>query len=156
MAACNTTCKKSNAMAGIDGEMCPNRMQDGRMFTDYNPRCMQNQFAKEMNNLPTNYQYRQHLITNGDKILQENRENAWAQYSCKPCFDFNEDGTMLPEKRMIDCNKETCGFKSESQGGLGMGRTNTGTGSRVSSYKTYPLNGVVSNGDNFQKYGTAL
>ena len=86
---------------------CAVRMADGRLFTDYRPRCdIADQFAN-VNSIPTSgsYEYRQWLIHNGQRIIDHHRalaiENAW----CTPCSKIP---TMPIEKDYFVCSKTAC------------------------------------------------
>lgn len=118
---------------------CPPRMADGRMFTDYRPRCIAN-FAVagganvEGNfDLPNSYEYRQYLTKHASEIIAKNREMAYQNNSCGPCTNPYNEGTMLPEKNMIKCDANKCSFYSNDATGLGLGRqydTNNDTATR--------------------------
>ena len=41
-------------------------------------------------------------MTNNRKTAQSYLNN------CAPCFDTNQNGTMLPEQNMVKCNTRTC------------------------------------------------
>ena len=60
---------------------CPPRMSDGRLFTDYGSRCDIN--LRLMSPMSGSYDYRQMLISNGEKILGEWHDVrafcAWAE-----------------------------------------------------------------------------
>lgn len=99
---------------------CPPRMSDGRLFTDYRPRCDINYIIPPTNELIDSYNYRQFLIQNADVILNEHRKNAYAAAACLPCSDFE---TMLPEQTIQKCNSKTCAFVMNDPVGLGLGRS---------------------------------
>lgn len=54
----------------------PAMMSDGRLYTDYNTSCDINKKVIKDNNIKTNYQYRQYLINNATKIINENNNLA--------------------------------------------------------------------------------
>jgi hypothetical protein len=51
----------------------PANMSDSRMFTQYNSNCQSNEKLKNNLGLTSNYDYRQYLINNGQKIIQKNQ-----------------------------------------------------------------------------------
>jgi len=72
---------------------CPALMDDGRAFTDYRAPCFRNDMLKIQNNITNSYDYRQFLINNGEKIINNIRVFNLDKLSCRPC-----DATP------IDCN----------------------------------------------------
>lgn len=99
---------------------CPPRMDDGRHFTDYRPRCVSNFIAND--DALNSFEYRQYLINNADKIMKNNSVAAYKTNSCGPCVEPYDIGTMLPEQTIQVCNKSTCKFVLNDQDGLGLGR----------------------------------
>ena len=65
---------------------CPAQMEDGRYITDYRPNVMINtQLEKtEWNRTYDNYEYRQFLIHNGNKIMEANMDVLQKINNC-PC-----------------------------------------------------------------------
>lgn len=107
---------------------CPPLMADGRMFTDYRPRCIAN-FAVAGGaslpgnfDLPNSYEYRQYLIKNASDIMAKNRQMAYQNNACGPCTNPYNEGTMLPEQSMVKCDANKCSFYSNDSTGLGQGR----------------------------------
>jgi hypothetical protein len=79
-------------------------MADGRLFTDYRPRCDANsEFQAPMSG---SHEYRQHLITNGSALMDRDRAAAAASASCMPCL--TGFGTMAPEADRVVCDKVSC------------------------------------------------
>ncbi len=121
---CNECTKPSNNK--FSG--CPPRMADGRMFTDYRPRCIANFAAAggadvEGNyDLPSSYEYRQYLIKNGSDIMMNNRQQAYQNNACGPCKNPYNEGTMLSEQNTVKCDASKCSFYQKDAGGLGTGR----------------------------------
>ena len=76
----------------------PALMSDGRFSRDWNPSCeINNQFVKN-HGIQTNYQYRQFLIHNGNKVQQSNMNTACD--NCGACnygsiFKPNDSGKYL-------------------------------------------------------------
>ena len=81
-------------------------MADGRMFTDYRPRCDANlQYQAPMSG---SHEYRQFLIANGQRIIDEGRSAAAASALCGPCVQPYDQGTMAPEVDRFVCDKLSC------------------------------------------------
>jgi hypothetical protein len=100
---------------------CAPIMSDGRLFTNWAPRCAQ--VYQNPNHL-SSYESRQKLITGASEIMKENAGKAYINARCGPCYE-NPDwqtGTMLPEFDMQTCNARTCTFTPNKKDGLGLGR----------------------------------
>lgn len=101
---------------------CAPRMNDGRNFTDYRPRCISN-----FQDLPPNvrngsYEYRQFMIANAEKIIKDNRLKSYESNRCGPCVNPFNQGTMVPEQLIQKCNSSTCTFVVNDVNGVGLGR----------------------------------
>ena len=101
---------------------CAPRMNDGRNFTDYRPRCIAN-----FTNLPSSvannsYEYRQYMIKNADQIMKNNRLMSYEANRCGPCVNPYNEGTMMPEQTIQHCNKNNCTFAVNDVNGVGLGR----------------------------------
>lgn len=84
---------------------CPVRMADGRLFTDYRPRCdIALEFQAPMSG---SYEYRQWLIKHGDDVMSYNRGEASQSSSCSPCVN-RDAGTVVPEADRVVCNQTSC------------------------------------------------
>jgi hypothetical protein len=70
---------------------CPPRMEDGRHFTDYRPRCVVDSTIRSQNNIKNNFDYRMFLINNGDKIIQNFRYEAIKKNKCNACDNKGAD-----------------------------------------------------------------
>lgn len=101
---------------------CAPRMQDGRNFTDYRPRCMVNSVADAQMN---SYQSRQFMIQNAVDLMQKNRQVSYEQNRCGPCMEPFNQGTMMPEQLIQTCNASSCTFKVNDINGVGLGRDST-------------------------------
>lgn len=64
---------------------CPPRMDDGRHFTDYRPRCVVDGTIRSQNNINNNFDYRMFLINNGVKMMELNRYDAYKKNKCENC-----------------------------------------------------------------------
>ena len=99
---------------------CPARMSDGRQFTDYRPGCEQQGYLEGHN---SSYEYRQYLIHNAEKLMNQNRTNAMSAGGClKGCKQPYHDGTMLPEKYVQTCTGQSCSVSLNNPSGVGIGR----------------------------------
>ena len=54
----------------------PPIMQDGRTYSSYQPEAVVNQRIQEVNNINSNWKYRQFLTQNADQIMQFNTTEA--------------------------------------------------------------------------------
>lgn len=112
-------CKRGSDNRAWD---CPPRMSDGRLFTDYRPRCDANlQFQAPMSG---SHEYRQFLINNGQSIIDANRSAASSVAMCGPCVTPLYMTTMVPEVDRVICDKVSCSRirLPAGAGGLGTGR----------------------------------
>lgn len=115
------TCKRGSDNKAWD---CPPRMADGRLFTDYRPRCDANlQFQAPMSG---SHEYRQFLISNGQTIIDANRSAAASIAMCGPCVSPLYLTTMVPEVDRVVCDKVSCSrvrYPANTSGmGIGTGR----------------------------------
>lgn len=82
---------------------CAVRMADGRLFTDYRPRCdIAHQFSAPM---AGSYEYRQWMMRNGQRIIDYQRSIAFTGARCAPCAAMS---TMPQEKDRFVCDKVAC------------------------------------------------
>jgi hypothetical protein len=91
----------------------PARMSDGRFLTDYNSSCVRNLLSSNGMN---SYTYRQMLISNAEKMMQEQASNAENNFSCKSCPKM-----IIPKtKYEQDCSGDVCTINRVSDGGIGI------------------------------------
>lgn len=147
--SCNSGCQKNSDNGGDYYSGCQ-RMADGRIFTNWMPRCADRVANMNANKFKSSYEYRQWLIHNGEKMMNDERQALLDEKSCKPCFDFSEPGTMLPERRMLSCDANVCSVKMTLADGLGIGGRNQQTDKDLA--RVYPAYGM---GDH-QRYGSVL
>lgn len=108
--------------------MCPSRMSDGRMFTDYRPRCAINAELMDMvakaNMVQSSYESRMYLQQNAEKVMNMQRSFALNNAApCAPCTrPFTDAGTMLPERYVVRCDGVSCSRTEMNPMGLGDGR----------------------------------
>ena len=91
----------------------PARMSDGRFITNYNSSCVNNLLlSKETNS----YTYRQMLINNAEKIMEQTSLGYEKNFSCNSCYKM-----IIPKTKYVqDCSGETCTIKKSSSGGIGI------------------------------------
>lgn len=133
------TCYKTSNNKYFD---CPPRMSDARHFTDYKPNCELNAMIKLDNNLNNSFETRQYLQSNGEKLMNINK-----QHSCQlNCCNLKEGyaNTEVPPKNIVTCNKNNCQSKEVNPKGLGDVR-NYYTDSRVENCDNLPNQWPVSN-----------
>lgn len=100
---------------------CPPRMADGRLFTDYRPRCD----VQLLDKAPAwgSFEHRQHLIHNADAVMQQHRQSARQRSYCGPCVDPYDAGTVAPEQDRFVCTATTCSrVATGAANGIGTGR----------------------------------
>lgn len=113
--------------SAIQDKTCPSRMNDGRSFTDYRPKCVYN--SDYMSDLYKNditassYESRLFLQNNAEKIMEQQRKAAMDKLLCGvSCYKNNEQGTMHPERYVVHCDQVSCNRKEVNPQGLGDGR----------------------------------
>ena len=67
----------------------PPIMQDGRTYSSYQPEAVVNQRIQEVNNINTNWKYRQFLTQNADQIMQFNTTEACYTLGLNPHYATN-------------------------------------------------------------------
>lgn len=83
MSAWGTCLKHCNGASNNIHFNQPPLMSDGRNFADWDPACRLNNQLRKKYNIKTNYQYRQFLMSNSDKLIEQNRISACNQ--CGAC-----------------------------------------------------------------------
>lgn len=100
---------------------CPPKMSDGRLYTDYRPRC--DIQLENMKPMSATIDHRHFLINNADAIMANDRAEAFDRAFCGPCVKPFDQGTVLHEEDVVRCDKVSCGrISSGKPGGLGSGR----------------------------------
>jgi hypothetical protein len=98
------------------------RMQDGRSFTDYRPRCTI-QYQNKNETKKNSHDMRMYLQHNADKLMKMNESIVSNNNVCPDSIPKDSVGTMLPERNMVQCNNRTCNFNNDvNMYGLGTGR----------------------------------
>ena len=67
----------------------PPIMQDGRTYSSYQPEAVVNQRIQEVNNINSNWKYRQFLSQNADQIMQFNTTEACYTLGLSPHYATN-------------------------------------------------------------------
>ena len=128
---------ENNCRGNNKHKECPQRMADGRNFTDYRPRCISN-FADFIPDETMNsYDYRQYLQKNASTILGKIRQDVYNANKCGPCMKPYNVGTMLPEQHEVVCNGSTCKTNFVNPNGLGTGRKYNTSPSHVNNEFLY-------------------
>jgi hypothetical protein len=94
-------------------EDCPAIMSDGRLFTNYTPRCLQEYRLEDAEGRPlTSFQYRQFLIDNGKELIRRQ------QMAAMP----SPHAPVPRAQRLQACDNRGCHMSSLQPGGLGLER----------------------------------
>jgi hypothetical protein len=118
-----SSCAKPEATPNDIYAGCPAIMADGRLFTNWRPKCAQ-AYIDMQGKMMSSYDNRQNLITNAVDIMKQNAASAYNAAKCGPCYenpDWNT-GTMLPERIIQVCTPNACTFVLNNEKGLGVGR----------------------------------
>ena len=105
-------------------KMCPMRMNDGRVFTDYRPRCLVNNdlttalTQKQM--VASSYESRMFLQQNAESIMQQSQKLAEENAKCGVCKD--NAGIIHPERYVVRCDTVSCRRDEVNPDGFGDGR----------------------------------
>ena len=93
----------------------PPIMQDGRTYSSYQPEAVVNQRIQEVNNINTNWKYRQFLTQNADQIMQFNTTEACYTLGLSPHYATNATpSTNVPflYKSTFDTSSPGFGYPS--------------------------------------------
>jgi len=120
--SCNKGCSKP-----LETKSCPMWMADGRVTTDYKPRCAVNE---ELNSILTNnnkqvssYNIRMYLQQNAEKEMERQRKNSLRDVAdCVPCSNIVNKDIVHPERYVVSCNAVSCSRNEVNSKGLGDGR----------------------------------
>jgi hypothetical protein len=123
-ASCSS-CKRPERDNATDNYVgCAPLMSDGRLFTNWAPRCAQVLIDMQTQKPLSSYESRQQMIKSASEMMKKNAVDAYMTARCGPCYenpDWNT-GTMLPEQVMQTCDARSCTFTSNNKNGLGLGR----------------------------------
>lgn len=101
---------------------CPPRMADARHFTDYRPNCVINNLIRAQHNTKNSFEYRNFLKSHANDLMKNNYEFSYSMNGCSSCKKPYHKNTMLPEKEILDCDKNGCTVHKHDSKGLGQGR----------------------------------
>ena len=121
---CTGCTKKSNTNNTTQQKSiseCMYKMQDGRSFTDYRPRCTINYQMKNQD-MQNSYDSRMFLINNAEKMMKANLDIVSKTNKCMSCSAEKMEETFLPEQNMVKCDEHVCNFSVSNPNGLGTGR----------------------------------
>ncbi len=93
----------------------PPIMQVGRTYSSYQPEAVVNQRIQEVNNINTNWKYRQFLTQNADQIMQFNTTEACYTLGLSPHYATNATpSTNVPflYKSTFDTSSPGFGYPS--------------------------------------------
>lgn len=115
-------------MSMSNNYMCPVRMSDGRVITDYRPKSTVNfELVEEVGkkNLPkSSYETRMYLQSNASTIMENETKKSFENLMpYKKCKGSVESNTELPQKYIVSCDAVSCTKKLFDQNGLGNGYT---------------------------------
>lgn len=120
-----TSCKRPERPQATNNYIgCAPLMSDGRLFTNWAPRCAQVYTDMQTKKALSSYEGRQMMIKNAEEIMKNNATAAYMNARCGPCYenpDWNT-GTMLPELNTQTCDARVCNFAPNNKSGLGLGR----------------------------------
>ena len=85
---------------------CPIRMSDGRLFTDYRPRCAVNNVTEATNNGLDSYKHRMFMINNATEMMKQNMMKAYDVARCKPVAPTPP--TVPPPAFKQACSSKSC------------------------------------------------
>ena len=104
--------------------LCPMRMNDGRAFTDYRPRCLvNNDLISKLSQkkvINSSYESRMYLQRNAEEIIEQQKKESVDKLLCGSCDA--KINTMLPERYVVSCDSVSCQRKEVNPDGLGDGR----------------------------------
>lgn len=95
-------------------------MADGRLFTDYRPRCDVN-LTSETAGFSAQ-ERRMFMIHNADELIKKQRVAAFEHAYCGPCVEPYDQGTQLQERDRFRCDAVSCVRVPGDPTGLGTGR----------------------------------
>lgn len=108
-------CADFNPPAPSVDDPCNPVMMDGRAFTDYRGKCAW--VTGE-----SSYEMRQRLMRDADALISQDRAQVMQNAFCAPCFEYSQNGTMLPAQNVQQCNERTCSITTSDPAGLGLTR----------------------------------
>jgi hypothetical protein len=122
MAANFNDCKSCSRENDNKAFSCPEKMEDGRLFTNWRPRSSTQYYNMVTNNMPDSYSYRQYMTQNAETLIKQNAAEAYMRAACGPCDNDYNAGHMLPETDEQVCDSRKCTFRTTDPFGLGRSR----------------------------------
>jgi hypothetical protein len=110
MSACYSTVNPNQAATGS-----PGRMDDGRLFTDYRPRCFQ--YPLKAAQTWGDNEYRARMIHGAEELMDAARQLNNRKATAVSCVD-----TMVPELYKRVCTWQGCKVVPGNPMGIGVGR----------------------------------
>lgn len=107
---CFTTVNPNKAATGA-----PARMADGRLFTDYRPRCYQ--YSVKAAETWGDNGYRQRMVSGAEDLMEVARQVNNRKLTATHCVD-----TMVPEMYKRVCTWKGCKVVPANPAGVGVGR----------------------------------
>ena len=107
---CFTTTNPNKSATGA-----PGRMDDGRLFTDYRPRCYQ--YSVKAAEAWGDDEYRARMVHGAEDLMEAARQMNNRKVTATQCVD-----TMVPEMYKRVCTWKGCKVVSANPGGVGVGR----------------------------------
>jgi hypothetical protein len=108
----NNNCNKTSNNKYFD---CPARMDDGRAFTDWRPSSTVDDMIRYSNNVFSNYEYRQFLIHNADKLMNINSKYTQDKVGCNSC-----NAVPVPFQTVCNINSNQSVCKMVDPNGIGI------------------------------------
>ena len=92
----------------------PERMSDGRAFTDFRPNCNMN---KILQNNMTSWQYRTYLTNYSNDIINDIKKFNNSLYSCKTCVGTQP---VMPKYEQVCDKNGVCYLNMVNPSGIGL------------------------------------
>ena len=108
----------------LEKKSCPMWMADGRVTTDYRPRCAVyeeiNSLLKSGNQPLSSYNTRMYLQQNAEAEMERQRNASLRDVAdCVPCQKIVNPNITLPPQYVVRCNEVSCTKEMVDQNGLG-------------------------------------
>ena len=93
---------------------CPAHMSDGRLTTDYRPKCDRNLELMKQADVDSNAKYRQWLNKNAVNIIDKNIRTFEEKNACKEC-----NATSVPVQNICTVNRVNMSCETVNPDGIG-------------------------------------
>lgn len=101
----------------------PARMADGRILTDYRTSSLVNMGLQTQYRQPTQYNYRQYLMSKGNMVAAKERNRY--EKTISVLQKNAKKSKLVPEQSMTICQGNTCRVVPINKNGVGVGRLPT-------------------------------